>query len=526
MADINNYSAETLFTLDKAISISFFLGGAVQALSYRLRHPGEVAPPAANSPQPADIDKYEADTGTQAAQLKALFDPAVKAIISPSALFGMFLQGVKSFGIDDPENIDHNDPAAVIRLSVAWIIAKRVFSIRQPEDALKIINLADQPIEDIRAARFAPIDEEDRQAVIDICSSVTFSEDNGITGRAAQVGRLPAIGSVPNGEVLGWLYRVVSAGPHLRRSSTNRHESIEARREGNEVRFTRTNKQTGSTFTISLAQADKYLKKTSKTFKKLLMFSLQKLAAQNDTPMIGFSLQELVDLGVYSTPSNAIRGIRTFFEQQKQTTISGHLKRGKTEIREEGGVLFYHYKIENGYVKLSVNENFNFDFIANYYTVFPSFAYALSDNAFTLVRYIFFIARQRSESIKDSGHFTINLDTVRENLGLPAPEEVKNRKYKQYIIDPIEAAIEEIEEALNNVQEAKEYSFTITPIIPDSGNIHKWLEGYLDIGLRGDFSEKFIELAKEAEAQRERWQRAKLKEQARLAAIKEAETMK
>ena len=97
-------------------------------------------------------------------------------------------------------------------------------------------------------------------------------------------------------------------------------------------------------------------------------------------------LQELVDLGMYSTTSNAARAIKEFFAQQKQITLGGTVKKGKKTIKEEGGVLFYHYRIENGFVKLSVNENFNMGFIANYFTVFPRFAYALSNNAFTLVR--------------------------------------------------------------------------------------------------------------------------------------------
>ena len=171
---------------------------------------------------------------------------------------------------------------------------------------------------------------------------------------------------------------------------------------------------------------------------------------------------------------------------------------------------------------MSVNENFNLDFITNYYTVFPRFAYALSNNAFSLVRYIFFVARQNTQHIKDKGTFTISLDAVRENLGLPAPEDVKNRKYKQYIIDPIEEAIEEIETALQTVPEAKEYGFTITPIASDAGNIHKWLEGYLEIGLKGDFAETFIEMATKAEAKREKWNRIKTAELAKLAAKKEA----
>ena len=184
--------------------------------------------------------------------------------------------------------------------------------------------------------------------------------------------------------------------------------------------------------------------------------------------------------------------------------------------------MFYHYRLKNGYVTLSVNENFNMEFIANYFTIFPRFAYALSNNAFSLVRYIFFLARQNTQAIKEKGTFTIKLDLIRENLGLPAPEDVKNSKYIQYIIEPIEKAIEETEEALRNVPEAKEYGFTITPYTWDTGNIKKWLEGYLEIGLNGDFAETFIRIATKAEKDRVQWEKVKQAELARIAARAEA----
>ena len=146
----------------------------------------------------------------------------------------------------------------------------------------------------------------------------------------------------------------------------------------------------------------------------------------------------------------------------------------------------------------------------------------MSNNAFSLVRYIFFIARQNTQSIKDKGTFTISLEAVRENLGLPAPEDVNNRKYRQYIIEPIEEAIEEIEEALLKVPEAKEYGFTLTPYGTDTSNINKWLQGYLEIGLNGDFAETFVRIATKAEKDRAQWEKVKAAELARIAARTEA----
>ena len=336
---------------------------------------------------------------------------------------------------------------------------------------------------------------------------------------------LPALGSLPNGDILNWIYRVLSAkgGRLVQQSTRNRHEEIVTQKKGDSLRFIRTNKQNGNTLIVEVSHALKHLSKTNKTFAKMFLFTLQKMTAQNFPLEVGFSLQELVDLGMYSTQSNALRAFREFFTQQTDTTLTGTVKKGRKTVKEDGGLLFYHYKLDEGYIRLFVNENFNMEFIANYFTVFPRFAYALSNNAFNLVRYIFFLARQNTKPIKEKGTFTISLDNVRENLGLPAPDEVKNRKYKQYIIEPIEAAIEEIEETAQKAPEAKEYGFTITPVGTDTSNIYKWLEGYLEIGLKGDFAETFIKLATKAEQDRERYNRIKTAELAKLAAKKEAE---
>ena len=343
--------------------------------------------------------------------------------------------------------------------------------------------------------------------------------------KEAGIGTLAPLGSIPNGDSLNWLYRVITAskgGRTITASNGNRHEEIKVIDRGGKTTFTRKNKQNGSTVIIEIDQADKYLSKTNKTFTKVLLFTLQKMTAQNFPLEVGFSLQELVELGMYSTTSNAGRAVKEFFAQQKLTTLSGIVKKGRKTVKEEGGVLFYHYKINNGFVTLSVNENFNLDFIASYFTVFPRFAYALSNNAFSLVRYIFFLARQNTQAIKDKGTFTISLENIRENLGLPSVDGVKNRKYRQFIIEPIEKAIEETEEALLRVPEAKEYGFTITPVGTETSSIEEWLQGYLEIGLNGDFAETFVKLAEKAEQERKQWERIKKAELAKIAARQEA----
>ena len=380
-------------------------------------------------------------------------------------------------------------------------------------------------MEERKTGEAAPKEESGTGFIRRILENPVIMRELEKEARRMEKQELPALGSMPTGETLYWISRISASknGRFPRQSNGNRHEEIITQKKGDSLRFTRKNTQNGNIVIVEIAQADKYLSKTNKTFTKMLLFTLQKMNAQNYPLEVGFSLQELVDLGMYSTTSNAGRAIKEFIAQQKQTMLSGSVKKKRKTVKEEGGILFYHYRLENGYVKLSVNENFNMEFIANYFTVFPRFAYALSNNAFNLVRYIFFLARQNTKPIKEKGTFTISLDNVRENLGLPAPDEVKNRKYRQYIIEPIEAAIEEIEVTAQKAPEAKEYGFTITPVGTDTSNINKWLEGYLEIGLKGDFAETFVKLATKAEQDREKWNRIKTAELAKLAARKEAE---
>lgn len=337
--------------------------------------------------------------------------------------------------------------------------------------------------------------------------------------------KMKLLNSIPNGEVLHFLYKIIAntkGGNTLKHGSNrNRHESIETyhNEKENTLHFERSNKN--STIMVDFNNAAEYLSsdKANKTFAKIFMLTLQKMTEQSFPRVVTIPLQDCVDKGMYNNTSNAKRAFIEFFKIQKDMTIRGEVRKGKETIKEEGGVLFYHYKFpQKGIVELSVNENFNMEFIASYFSIFPDFAYSLNLNAFLLVRYIFFLARQHTREIKEKGYFSISMESVREVLGLPAVADVKNRKYKQFIIEPIEKAIEEIEEALLNVPEAKDCAFTITPYGTDKTNIHEWLQGTLEIGLSGEFADSFIKIAKKTEADRERWERAKQNQMAKLAA--------
>ena len=137
--------------------------------------------------------------------------------------------------------------------------------------------------------------------------------------------------------------------------------------------------------------------------------------------------------------------VYNFFNLQTNIKIGGTDKRGRNRAKYPCGVLFYHYDpCKKGYISLYVNSEIDIDFYAHYFTIMPQYAYALSDNGYALIRYIFYLARQRKQmkSIRDNGSFNISLDTIREALGFPAVDEVKGRKYKQYIISGVKPQVE------------------------------------------------------------------------------------
>lgn len=246
-----------------------------------------------------------------------------------------------------------------------------------------------------------------------------------------------------------------------------------------------------------------------KGVKKCYSYLLSQCNKQNFSPIIRFSLNDLVARGMYSNVSNARTGLKNALDVLQKIKVSGVISKGKRKIEQaESGVLFYHYKISKGYVEVSVNDQINIEFFAAYFAAFPVFAYKLkTDNAFNLAYYIFTLARQRTQEIKEKGYFTLSFRSLQEWLQLPTAEEYepnepeaekKKFKPKQYVIDPIKKAIEEI-----NTEAKKDGSkaITITPVEPKNAKgLVEWLDkGYIKITIAGDLREQLTELAERRE---------------------------
>jgi len=348
---------------------------------------------------------------------------------------------------------------------------------------------------------------------------------------------LPPLGALTNASEFNTLNRILLSNGELKKSTVTRSERITTERRTDDgvttMRYTRSNR--GDKQIITITNADVLLKKNNKHIKKLLPFTLQKMQQQSFPSKVAIDLDELVSLGIYSTTDNAWRGLSAFAQAMENIDIHWQRKvttratkkgeKSQTTTIEEGGVLIYHRKRRQNIGYLSVNEEFPIAALAREYTVFPSWAYSLPIKAFDLVLYIFYVARMQKDDILNTGGFNLSLKAIHERLGLPTVKEVEtkmNRKYKERIRQPIEDAIEAIEETVSQSDAAGK--FFITPMTNDETNdINEWLQGYIRIDLKDEYAATFRTIAEHKQKHIDAAEKAKIKAIAEAEAKKETE---
>ena len=270
------------------------------------------------------------------------------------------------------------------------------------------------------------------------------------------------------------------------KKKNDRHKAVEIRPVKNGFELVHTKK--GNTNAVTIINKDLI---QSTAAMKLLCFLLAKAAQQNYNPVIYFSLQELVNIGMYSNITNARAGFKNHILAVQSLQIAGEMKKGKKNIKQAGGVIFYNYKIDQNNVAVSCNENFDLKFLASYYTMLPAWSWTLSDNAFEVLLYAFM--KSRTER---SNHFNIGLQLIRDKLVLPTKEEyaAKGKKFNagQFVKKPIIAAIDDI---MNAIETNKDGNINIKPhyIINDK-SLDEWLNGYIEVNVTGNYAETLKEI--------------------------------
>jgi hypothetical protein len=217
--------------------------------------------------------------------------------------------------------------------------------------------------------------------------------------------------------------------------------------------YTATFKNKQSTTTITVENVSEITKKYDKHLKKIFVFLLQK-ANRVQFNEANFSLSELVENGIYSNEDSARRGLKRIMNKLTSIKISGEFKKGKNIIKSGLYVMFTALEIEKGFCTITINPKINTEFVAQFFTLLPNWIYKLSNKAFTLAEYIFYLARQNAKNIKNKGYFNISFNAINDYLQQPTPKETLN--HTRDIIDPILESITEIE----NKQQGTDYKFT------------------------------------------------------------------
>ena len=268
--------------------------------------------------------------------------------------------------------------------------------------------------------------------------------------------------------------------------------------------------------TIELADIDK-LTGSNKPAKKLFVLALIKANEQaiHDGQLtknyISFPLQELIDTGFYSTPQSARKGFNAGMDTLTSLKIKGHIQQTKKKGSSIDAleVLFTGARIERGQCTIFFNERISWSFIAQYFTILPRYYFRLPNRASDLLYYIFYLTRQHTKDIEERGYFTISFRAIQHRLQLPS--EVGNNTPDRTIKQPIEEAIEQIEDGHSGLYGNEDFS--LLPVYDEYAPIANFLDnGYLRVELKGSFAETFIAISEDTAKQIE----AAQKRQARI----------
>lgn len=255
--------------------------------------------------------------------------------------------------------------------------------------------------------------------------------------------------------------------------------------------------------TLEIRDIDK-LTGSNKPAKKLFVLALIKAGTQAHGGTLArdgitFPLQELVDIGFYSSTRSARQGFNDGADVLTSLKVKGQVK--KTSKKESTvdalEVLFTGARIEHGQCTLFFNPRIDWGFIAPYYTILPSYYFKLPNKASDLLLYIFYLARQNTQHIEERGYFTISFKAIQQRLQLPNEKQTKNPQ--RDIKEVIEEAITQIEDEHKLKYDNMEMS--LLPVYNEEGTIAEYLtNGYLKVSLSGGFSETFIKISKDTKA--------------------------
>lgn len=428
---------------------------------------------------------------------------------------------------------------------------ERIYTIAPAQTIFKLLRLTRDPETINRGILFeyAPEDEGNRNrieaAIKELCDET------------ADFKELPFF---PNSSIINLVLKAIATPKNIKSGRNNvLNGQISIAEYTDSLTITRKTEDEEQTIKIANLGSEFFGKKQGKAFcsynkqnastVKLFCYFLQRYSDNPGNYNVFISYEELVNVGMYKTIDGARRGLNSFYDYMHKgsskdnmpakdgVSISGVYKVGRRKVvQSENDLIIGRTKIEKGMV-ININPNIDMNIFTSSFTFLPQWVYSLETmNAFSLARYIFSRARQSGSIMRDPDKkdqnrkhpykvFKISFDSIRDILGLPSAADVKGRKYKERIKDPIEKAIEEIEDIIDSINNPeKTLLMTLTPLIDISNcNIGDFLNGYLEIGILAEFSDKFIGIANKREKYIEEHRKKVEKERAKIEAKKTTE---
>ena len=152
---------------------------------------------------------------------------------------------------------------------------------------------------------------------------------------------------------------------------------------------------------------------------KLFTFILCKIACEvfesnNYELRISFRLQELVDCGIFKTLKTARRGFNAIMHFLTGIRVSSSRKIIKSDIGDMNSVPFFDASIKNGVCYVCLNGNIEWDLMTKPFVNIPKEAFALSPQAFKVVKAIYRYVRVD----RKSENFAMPLAYIVSKIGI------------------------------------------------------------------------------------------------------------
>ena len=248
------------------------------------------------------------------------------------------------------------------------------------------------------------------------------------------------------------------------------------------ITYTGSNKSS-ETYVLSIDNFKKMFHKQVRNGAKVFTYLLKEQNEQK-TPELTFMLSDLVgENAPYKSLDTAYRGLDNILSRLQKIIARGEaFERGKSKQILSSPIVPL-YKLSYKSCTVTLHPYFR---ESPYFTLLPSWAFALTDRNFMFIDYIYNMARQHTKEIKETGGFNVSLEAIRVYMGLPSPKDTQH--HTEDIINPIDEAMEAVEDMQ---REKGRTDLKLKPMNCSYKNVSEYLQGFLRVELNQEATDYF-----------------------------------